>query len=74
MMNNLWVYEGNLDEAANVLPLHTEGPSMKREQGITKYKDVIEVKSDQEREMKSFMQSEDGQWVPVMTARYRRKS
>jgi hypothetical protein len=72
MMANMWVYDGELDKDERVLTLHTEGPSMQPGGGMAKYKDVVELKSDDDRTLTSLMQSADGQWVPVMSAVYRR--
>jgi len=72
MMTNMWLYEGTLDAAEKVLTLDTEGPSMSAEGKLTKYKDVIEFKSDNDRRMTSEMLGEDGKWQKFMTATYRR--
>ncbi len=72
MMTYLWVYEGSLDATEKVLTLHTEGPSMMAEEKITKYKDVIEFKSDDHRVLISHILSDDGTWHRFMTAHYRR--
>ena len=73
MMTNLWVYEGSLDASGNVLTLDTEGPNMAAEGKMSKYRDVIELRSDDHRLMTSHMQGEDGNWNQFMTASYRRK-
>ncbi len=73
MMMRLWVYEGTLDAAGNVLPLETEGPSMSAEAKTVKYKDVIELKSDDHRVMTSHMLGEDGKWHQFVTTHYRRR-
>jgi hypothetical protein len=73
MMTNLWVYDGGLDASGKVLTLDTEGPIMGAEGKMTKYKDVIEIKTDDHRLMTSEMLGEDGQWHRFMTATYRRK-
>lgn len=72
MMTHLWVYEGALDAAGTVLTLDTEGPSFTAEAKLTKYKDVIEVKSDDHRLLSSHALSDDGKWHGIMTANYRR--
>jgi Protein of unknown function (DUF1579) len=73
MMTHLWVYDGTLAE--NVLTLESEGPSMAEgaEGKMAKYKDVIELKSDDHRVMTSHMLGDDGEWHRFMTASYRRK-
>lgn len=76
MMTNMWVYEGELDASGKVLTLNTEGPLCMEGSpaGKTaKYRDVIEMKSDDHRVLSSWMQGENGKWTPIMTCHYRRK-
>lgn len=73
MMAFLWVYDGSLDAAEKVLTLTTEGPSMSADGKIAKYKDVIELKSDDHRVVTSHMLGDDGKWQGFMTAHYRRR-
>ena len=73
MMTNLWVYEGTLDASGNMLTLDTEGPNMAVQGKMAKYQDIIEIKSNDQRLLRSRMQGEDGKWNEVMTATYRRK-
>ncbi|MCI0625831.1 MAG: DUF1579 domain-containing protein [Acidobacteria bacterium] len=72
MMTNLWVYEGELDSAGNLLTLDTEGPSFTAEGKMAKYKDVIEIKNDDHRVLSSNVLGDDGTWHRFMTANYRR--
>ena len=72
MMPNLWLYDGELDAAANLLTLDSEGPSFTTEGETGKYRDTIELKSDDHRVMTSSYQGEDGSWTQFMTAHYRR--
>jgi len=72
MMTHLWVYDGELDAARNVLTLHAQGPSCLAEGKMTAYKDVIELRSDDHRVLTSHCQGEDGQWQQFMEAHYRR--
>ena len=74
MMTHLWVYDGSLGAAGNVLTLEAEGPDFEVEGKTAKYRDVIEFKSDDHRVLTSQMLGEDGQWQPFMTAHYRRKA
>jgi len=73
MMNHLWVYDGALDAAGRVLTLETEGPNMAAEGKVAKFKDVMELKSDDHRVLTSRAMGEDGAWHTFMTAHYRRK-
>jgi len=72
MMTQLWVYEGELDEAKNMLTLKTEGPHCTVEGATAKYKEVIQLKDDRQRVFSSHILGDDGQWQCIMTAHYRR--
>jgi hypothetical protein len=76
MMTHLWVYDGELDAAGKVLTLDAEGPSFTPDGtpggGTAKYKDAIELVSDDHRVLTSRMLTPDGAWVQFMTATYRR--
>jgi hypothetical protein len=74
MMTHLWVYDGALDAAERVLTLESEGPSFTVEGAMAKYRDVIELVSDDHRTLTSQVLGEDGQWHQFMTAHYRRKA
>jgi hypothetical protein len=73
MMTHLWLYEGELDAAENILTLNTEGPSMTGDEKMANYRDVIEFKSDNHRVMTSHVLGDDGQWHQFMTVNSRRK-
>ena len=73
MMTHLWLYDGGLDDAEKVLTLNTEGPDMSAEGKMATFKDVIEIKSDDHRVLRSHMLGDDGKWHEVMTAHYRRR-
>ena len=72
MMTHLWVYDGELDTAQTVLSLHAEGPDMVHEGKMAKYKDMIEIESEDRRVLTSQMLGDDGKWHRFMTAKYRR--
>lgn len=72
MMTYLWVYDGELDTGGRILTLNAEGPSMAGEGAMAKYRDVIELKGDDQRVLSSHLLGEDGQWRKFMTASYRR--
>lgn len=73
MMTYLWVYEGSLDAAENVLTLNAEGPNFSGERTMMKYKDVIAVKSHDHRVLTSHLLGDGGNWQGFMTANYRRR-
>jgi hypothetical protein len=73
MMPHLWVYDGVLDATEKVLTLETEGPGMTEEGTMARYKDMIEFKSDDHRQLTSHVLGNDGTWQQFMTANYRRK-
>lgn len=71
MMPNLWLYDGALDAAGKVLTLDSEGPSMADDGTLAKYQDILEIKSNGHRVMRSRVLGADGQWTEFMTANYR---
>jgi hypothetical protein len=73
MMTYLWVYDGGLDAAGRTLTLDAEGPAMEGEGKLAKYRDVIEVKGDDHRVLRSQILGDDGKWQEFMVANYRRK-
>jgi hypothetical protein len=73
MMTHLWVYDGELDAAERVLTLYSEGPDMAVEGKMAKYKDVIEVKDDDQRVLTAHVLDSEGRWHKLMTANYRRR-
>jgi hypothetical protein len=73
MMTHLWLYDGALDAAEKVLTLDSEGPDFVNEGKMGKYRDLIELKSDDHRVQTSQALGADGKWFEFMTAHYRRK-
>ncbi len=73
MMTHMWTYEGELDATGKVLTLDTEGPSFTAEGKMAKYKDIIELKSDDQRVLSSKFLGDDGKWHGFMEANYRRR-
>jgi hypothetical protein len=73
MMTHLWVYDGELNAAGNILSLHADGPSFTDPNKTAKYIDTIEVKSPDHRVLSSAFQGDDGKWHQFMTVNYRRK-
>ena len=72
MMTHMWSYEGTLDSSGKTLTLDTEGPSMTGA-GMVAYQDIVTLESPDHRILRSQMKGADGQWIPFMTAHYRRK-
>jgi hypothetical protein len=69
----LWVYDGQLDTAERVLTLDCEGPAMTEGGGMARYRDIHELRSDDERVLRAEVQGQDGNWQQFMTQTYRRK-
>jgi hypothetical protein len=72
MMTHLWVYDGELDRDQRILTLNSEGPSMSGRGTMARYRDVIEVKSDDSRTLTAYVQEDDGQWRQFMAMKYQR--
>lgn len=73
MMTYLWIYDGALDASGKILVLDAEGPSMTGDGKMARYRDSIELISDDHRTLSSQMQLPDGTWSKFMTMHYRRK-
>jgi hypothetical protein len=69
MMTHLWSYRGTL--VGDTLTLDTEGPEF-GSGAMARYQDIIALQGDDARTLTSRMQTPDGTWVEVMSARYRR--
>ena len=72
MMSNLWIYDGAIDTAGNVLSLDAEGPCMSGSGKMARYQDVIEVKGDNHRVLSARIMRDNGTWDEFMRADYRR--
>ena len=72
MMSYLWHYEGTLDAAERVLTLNCEGPIFDGSGGMTKYKDVHTLISDNERTLAGNFLDKEGKWNEMMTCTYHR--
>jgi hypothetical protein len=72
MMTFLWLYDGELEPGDTRLALYSDGPSFVEEGKMARYRDTIEIISDDERVMTSEYQQADGGWHGFMTMRYRR--
>ncbi len=73
MMTTMYTYSGTLDAKERVLTLETEGPSMSDPGKMAKFRDIIEIKDDDERTLTSRALGDDGKWHQFMSATYRRK-
>jgi hypothetical protein len=73
MMTHLWVYDGVLDAAERVLALESDGPSMAGDGRLARYRDAIELKSDDHRVLTSSVLGDNGEWQQFMTAAHRRR-
>ncbi|PCC74250.1 Protein of unknown function [Nannocystis exedens] len=71
MMPMIWVYEGSLEAGGRILNLDSEGPAMSGV-GCGKYRDVIEIVSDDHRIFSGNALQPDGSWRPLMRTHYRR--
>ena len=72
MMTYLWIYDGQLDSSERVLTLEADGPSFTDPSATAKYRDVVEIVSDDHRMLRSSVLGDDGQWHEFMVAHYRR--
>jgi hypothetical protein len=75
MMTYLWVYDGDLDPAGDVLTLDTTGPDFGAADPAktARYRETITLSADGgSRTFASAMLGDDGAWKPLMTATYRR--
>jgi hypothetical protein len=70
MMNHLWVYDGELNEAGTALSLLALGPDFATPGKLAQYKDVIEFKSDDHRVLTAHALGEDGKWTEFTSAQY----
>ena len=74
MMTYLWVYDGWLDASERVLTLEADGPSFTDPGAMAKYRDVVEIVSEDHRTLRSSVLGDDGEWHEFMLAHYRRTS
>jgi hypothetical protein len=70
MQHRMWTYEGTLKK--DTLTLEADGPHPTDPSKTTKYRDVIELKGKDQKQMRSSMQM-DGKWVQFMTMDFQRK-
>jgi len=70
---HLWVYKGTLNDASDTLTLETEGPSLQASGKTARYKEVIQITGKDSRTFTSSTETDDGKWMKILNAEYRRK-
>ncbi len=70
-MTQMFIYEGTLDNAGEVLTLDTTGPHFSDPTKTARYRDVIEIRGD-DRALRSQLLDDEGNWQEFMHAPYRR--
>ncbi|MCM2372725.1 DUF1579 domain-containing protein [Aporhodopirellula aestuarii] len=71
MMDNIWPYQGVLDESGKRLPLDSEGPKFDGS-GTGKFRDTIEIVDENNWRMISELQNDDGEWTKFMHGHHTR--
>lgn len=71
---HMWVYKGTLNDAGDTLTLETEGPSIQGLDKTARYKEVIRITGEDSRTFTSSTETEDGEWLTIVTIEYRRTS
>ncbi len=72
MQGTMWRYRGTLDRDEDVLVLETEGPVLGNPEVLTRYREVLELRHDDLRVMRSSILGPDGEWFEYGRAEYRR--
>ena len=72
MMTFLWLYDGELDDAGTTLALMSDGPSFAEEGKTARYRDTVEVRSEDHHVFTSSYLAGDSSWHAFMTTHYRR--
>jgi hypothetical protein len=72
MMQHLWVYDGQLDDAERVLTLSSVGPDFETPGQTRRYQDVIEIQDADHRTLTGRMLDDEGEWQELMRVSYRR--
>jgi hypothetical protein len=73
MNSHMVVYDNASLDSSGKLMLNAEMPNPMLGGKLTKFKDVLEVKSKDEKILTSAMLGEDGKWTTFLTVKYRRK-
>jgi hypothetical protein len=69
-----WKYDGQVDKEGKKLTLNTEGPCPYAPGKNSKFKEVIEIKSKNEKVFTSSVQGDDGKWTTMLTITAKRKN
>jgi hypothetical protein len=72
MQGTMWRYRGTLDPDEGTLVLEAEGPVMGNPAVVTRYREVVELRDDGLRVMRSSILGPDGAWFEYGRAEYRR--
>lgn len=72
MVAALWVYDGALSTDGATLVLDTEGPAMSGEPTTDRYRDIMHVIDQDNRELTAQVLDGNGQWNEFMRTTYRR--
>lgn len=68
-----WNYEGELDDSGKKLTLKTKGPCPMRPGQLSNFKEVLEIKSEDQKTLMSYIEDDNGGWQKMVTVTYRRK-
>jgi len=68
-----WTYTGTMDDSGKKLTLETEGPSPLDPSKKAKFREVLELHDKDHKTFTSFLQTDDGNWMKIVTVDYRRK-
>jgi len=68
------IYDGTMDANQRVLTLASNGPSFEVPGKTTKFRDIIEIISDDQRTLSSNCLGEDGEWHEMMKMYFKRAS
>jgi hypothetical protein len=73
MNSHMVVYDNATLDSSGKLTLNAEMPNPMLGGKLTKFKDVLAVKSKDEKTLTSAMLGEDGKWTTFLTVKYQRK-
>lgn len=71
-MTHMFVYDGSRDASGRILTLDTVGPSFADPTVVARYRDIVEVRSPNERVLRSEAEQPDGSWLRFMEGVFRR--